>query len=288
MKNEMVQTLGNDQNSLCFYSILIVIFLCLFGFTNLHAQDIIIKKDGSEIEAKVLEVKSSNITYKRFEMLDGPTYEIDKSEIFIIKYSSGQKDVFNEIKIAQEEKVNPLKSPNNKGASKRNAIGVNPIMLLFEFDSKLGYVEYEKLIGKRMSIGGRILRTEKYAWPYQESTTGAGVFVRKYFNNGSGLKGFYIGSSLDVLAVDWSDSWRESEWNSSSGYFEYHTKYEYGSGMVVAVTSQFGYKFNIGKSFYIEPSASLGFYNSFTSSSRESYSELGIIAAPALTFGCKF
>ena len=34
------------------------------------------------------------IKYKKWENLEGPVYNIDKKEVFMIKYSNGSKDVF--------------------------------------------------------------------------------------------------------------------------------------------------------------------------------------------------
>lgn len=68
-------------------------FIC---FTS-QAQDLIIKKNGDEIKSKVLEVALKIIKYKKFDNPNGPTFEILKSEIFIIKYENGTKDVLNVI-----------------------------------------------------------------------------------------------------------------------------------------------------------------------------------------------
>ncbi len=57
------------------------------------AQDIILKRDASEIEAKVLKVGSDEIEYKKWNNLEGPTYTIPNSEVFIIKYQNGTKDI---------------------------------------------------------------------------------------------------------------------------------------------------------------------------------------------------
>jgi hypothetical protein len=54
-------------------------------------------KDGDEIEAKVTEILKDNVKYKRASNLTGPTYTIAKSKIFMIRYESGDKDVFDEI-----------------------------------------------------------------------------------------------------------------------------------------------------------------------------------------------
>lgn len=66
----------------------------VFAF-HLSAQDYIMLLNGDEIKSKVLEINDQNIKYKKYFNLTGPTYTLKKSEIFLIKYQSGDKDVFN-------------------------------------------------------------------------------------------------------------------------------------------------------------------------------------------------
>lgn len=60
----------------------------------MQGQDIIVKKTGDEIKAKVEEVLDTEIKYRKFENLAGPLYSMPKAEIFMIKYENGSKDVF--------------------------------------------------------------------------------------------------------------------------------------------------------------------------------------------------
>lgn len=60
------------------------------------AQDVIIKKNADEVQAKVLEIGESTVTYKKFSNPNGPSYTIPKSDIFMIKYQNGDKEVFKE------------------------------------------------------------------------------------------------------------------------------------------------------------------------------------------------
>ena len=73
---------------------LIALFL-LFKVASTFAQDIIILKSGDEIKSIVAEVLSDQIKYKKFENKTGPSYGIDKSKVFMIRYANGSKDVFN-------------------------------------------------------------------------------------------------------------------------------------------------------------------------------------------------
>ncbi|MBQ1276770.1 MAG: hypothetical protein IIY15_06165 [Flavobacteriales bacterium] len=65
------------------------------SFTTIYAQDIIVKKDGSTIMSKVLEVQTDIIKYKKWSNQSGPTYSIKITDIFSINYQNGEKDVFN-------------------------------------------------------------------------------------------------------------------------------------------------------------------------------------------------
>ncbi|WP_240773358.1 hypothetical protein [Pontibacter sp. SGAir0037] len=59
-----------------------------------QAQDILIKRNGDELEVKVQEITLSEVKYKRFDNLEGPLISIAKQDVFMIKYENGTKDVF--------------------------------------------------------------------------------------------------------------------------------------------------------------------------------------------------
>ena len=69
-------------------------FIAMLGF-NAMAQDVILKEDGSEIEAKVIEITDLQIKYKDFDYQDGPTRNVNISEVFMITYENGERKVFN-------------------------------------------------------------------------------------------------------------------------------------------------------------------------------------------------
>ncbi len=51
-----------------------------------HAQEIIVTKDGEKIQAKIIEVTASVVTYKKFSKPDGSTYSIAKTDVKSITY----------------------------------------------------------------------------------------------------------------------------------------------------------------------------------------------------------
>lgn len=65
--------------------------------------DVMILKTGDEIQVKVLEVNGSTIKYKKCENLGGPDYYIDRSDVFMIKYANGIKEVINDPKPSDQQ-----------------------------------------------------------------------------------------------------------------------------------------------------------------------------------------
>ena len=78
------------------------LFIGTFGFS----QDVILKRDGKKIEAKVLEVSSTLIKYKREDQQDGPLRTIPIYDVKEIIYEDGSWDTFD-----QEQ---PTETPKNE------------------------------------------------------------------------------------------------------------------------------------------------------------------------------
>ncbi|MFK8038272.1 MAG: TM2 domain-containing protein [Crocinitomicaceae bacterium] len=58
--------------------------------------DIIVLKNGNEIQAKVIEVGTTELKYKMCDNLDGPIFSKSISDISVLKYPNGTKTVFDE------------------------------------------------------------------------------------------------------------------------------------------------------------------------------------------------
>lgn len=84
------------------------------------AQDVIVKKDGSTILSKVLEIKTADIKYKKFSNISGPTYTIDKSDILSINYENGETETFT------STTANQNITPNTSNSYTSNEIKKNP------------------------------------------------------------------------------------------------------------------------------------------------------------------
>ena len=88
------KSLTSRGNSLLRKARITLAVLILAG--AVHAQDVIVKTNGDEIQAKVEEIGTAEVRYKRFGSESGPTYVIPKSEVFMIKYADGARDVFEQ------------------------------------------------------------------------------------------------------------------------------------------------------------------------------------------------
>jgi len=76
---------------------ILLIFLIFFSVSELSAQDTIIKRNGDELQTKILEINVHEIKYKRFDNLDGPVITILKSDVFMIKFENGTTENFSHV-----------------------------------------------------------------------------------------------------------------------------------------------------------------------------------------------
>lgn len=82
-----------------------ILFITFFLFGNIlvFSQDIIYLKDGTEIKSKILELTNEFVKYKRFEQLEGPTRNLRISEVFMVIYEDGTREVFKEENLSNNQ-----------------------------------------------------------------------------------------------------------------------------------------------------------------------------------------
>lgn len=76
---------------------LILLFVASLATLPLFAQDMIVLRDGTIVQSKVLEISSSEIKYKKFSNPDGPLYTLKSSEILSINYANGDVECFDKV-----------------------------------------------------------------------------------------------------------------------------------------------------------------------------------------------
>jgi len=104
--------------------------------------DVIIYKDGNEIKAKITEINTSEIRYKRCNFIDGPTFVEKQNKVFMIKYSNGESEMFKTQKadeysnskiINDSQKINDKDketNPFSKASLVCSILGVYPLIIL--------------------------------------------------------------------------------------------------------------------------------------------------------------
>lgn len=70
------------------------VILSAIAVFSSNAQDLLVKSNGEEIQAKILEVSPDYVKYKKFSNLNGPVFTVSAADIFMIKYEDGTKTVF--------------------------------------------------------------------------------------------------------------------------------------------------------------------------------------------------
>ena len=90
----------------------------------IFAQDIIVTTDAKKIEAQILEVSKSEIKYKEYDNLDGPTFIISTDEISSVLYKNGKVVLYKQ---SEENTVIPDAEPTSSAKIK----GENIATILF-------------------------------------------------------------------------------------------------------------------------------------------------------------
>ena len=69
--------------------------LLLIGSISITAksQDTIVTKKGEDMMVKVIEVNMGIIRYKKLDNINGPIFEIQKTDVFMLKYENGIREV---------------------------------------------------------------------------------------------------------------------------------------------------------------------------------------------------
>lgn len=91
---------------------------------SLSAQDIIVKKNGDIIKAKVLELNETQIKYKNYTNIDGPLYTINIGEVLSITYENGEKESFlnTDKEAIDDRKEDNLKTKNQELSEVSDAV----------------------------------------------------------------------------------------------------------------------------------------------------------------------
>jgi hypothetical protein len=232
---------------------LVAIFLLVCGAFYVSAQDMIVLKDGNMIEAKVVEISLTEIRYKRFEYLDGPTIVIPAINVLSIKYENGTYEIINAGAVPQqsEQSHNTAADPNKfRFGINANAGGALGYIWGgasgFGINIELGKGKFNSEINLMFPTGGfGALFTFNGFWPSQ-------------------IGGFYLGGGLgfsmyEAYGVNPLKPHDDTEVSSGGGYTppppppkekeEYYTAFSIPAGLNI------GYKFVTKSGLYFRTGA---------------------------------
>ena len=169
-------------------SLLSVAIAAIFAIPT-FAQDIIILKNGSSVDGKVIEIDENSVRYKKQNNPDGPMYSVKKESVNEIRYKNGAKEVLN-----QATPTSPAKNPNSVWWTK-----ARETKLGFWMDP-LGFAQWGPMVGVVIRMGTNFdikahVRYYDHDFPfngmysdfYRRSHYGGYYYHDSYYDNGIGF-----------------------------------------------------------------------------------------------------
>jgi hypothetical protein len=233
---------------------------------NIFCQDIIVLKNGTEIQSKVLEITTGEIKYKKFDNLEGPVISILKSDVSVIKYQNGTKEVLSSTSSSSNTSTTTSTNTSTNSSSnietqkKKKYVDDKPNRFGI-YVNPLGFVQFGPMAGMELTLGSHLIidahvrfssvgllmyvvaNDDKEGWPDQITGLGVGGGIKLLIP--SRIGGFYMGVLLE-------DGWQKQyyakdkswTWVNESGY--------------IVVAPNIGYKFRFQSGFYMNTGAIFG------------------------------
>lgn len=136
--------------------ILILALTCLC-VTFANASDLIIFKNGDEVEAIVEGITDTEITYRKVSYPDGPLIHVLKDNVFMIRYDNGTKEIISTVN--SEGAVSAATSTSAPDYPYPTVTKTYQVGDIFNEDGLTGYVFYTTDNGRH----GLMLATSKDA-----------------------------------------------------------------------------------------------------------------------------
>ncbi len=222
--------------------IFIYITMLVFASSYLHAQDTIYKADSSVQIVKILEVNETQVKYKLFTNLDGPTYVIGKEYVSLIVYENGSEETFPK-SIPDHSIAAPKIDPRTHDFG-RNFISLNVYDLLVLNTLTFGYEHTSKsgLIGFKIPLSFALNKKDIYR---ENKVFGTGLDLNLY-PYGQGQAKFFYGPSFE--------------------YKKFTTYYQYNDiNSAYALLFQAGFLFQPTKQLNFSINAGIGYARLFKS-----------------------
>lgn len=122
------------------------------------AQDVIVKRDGSTILCRVVEVNKTEVVYKRWTNLNGPNYVMNLSDLSAINYENGEKIRMDETQKSENTPATTTPTPLPTAQKNTGQQTVSDDVLL-RMTGKPELMPEEKMLrkAKRLKIAGLVV-----------------------------------------------------------------------------------------------------------------------------------
>jgi hypothetical protein len=222
---------------------LILLLPILVSCNILLAQDVIVKKNGDEIESKILEITTETIKYKEFTFQEGPIRNIKISDVFMIIYENGKREVFTLVDEESRDGDPEVYNGNHYlvGAGYGNSYGGSGFRLQWRTGGTLGF-------GVHVGFGCIYNESEGLIPFTVLVSTGVKFFPYKslYLNAQFGLTGFEYSNYYDPLLGIW-----EGRYNKLYGpSFLFGGDWSWGEKIGYGFNAGIGLTHNLNASHY--------------------------------------
>jgi hypothetical protein len=196
----------------------------MFCSFNLFGQDLIITNSKEELKTKIIEIEELLIKYKKFDFQEGPIYSIKKSEVFLIIYSNGTRETFNQKVVESENQslkkgknvseyekeeqstspsIEPKSTPKEVQTKTDNTKSVGSNLMLFNKGDKLFGIGIGTgiLLGNsggiaKVSIPYASARFDKVHMEFGENMAAGGGLFASYHSYSIGVLGSEVNSNV--------------------------------------------------------------------------------------------
>ena len=153
------------------------------------AQDVIVKKDGSTILSKVVEVSDTQVKYKKFSNLEGPMYIVSISELTSINYQNGEKENFgsSQTTVIQTQTPSMPSYENAYGPYVQQSGTMSDTELLKAYKKSKKFTDPSRI--KKLKITGYVFCGLAVAGAVMTSVGGTSYDLDGMFVTGSALLG---------------------------------------------------------------------------------------------------
>ena len=154
-----------------------------------YAQDTLVKRNNQKIVCKVIEIGTTEIKYKTWDNLDGPIYDIKKSDVRKIIYQNGKEE------LVAEDEYSVV--PKAEFRARKRAITIQP------FSPLLGYFA----AGYQQAITPSRALVSEVGW--------IGPSVGKYTGGGTGAfikAGIRLKRSPEIVSDNMQWAYNLSGW----------------------------------------------------------------------------